>query len=499
MKGVVASGHPETSEAAAVALRAGGNAFDAVVAAGFAAAIAEPALTSLGGGGFALTRNADGHAKLFDFFVDTPGRAGPPKRELHFVPVTVEFPSSQQVFYVGLGSVAVPGMLKGLLHLHARLGRMPLNEVLEPVVTLARHGLDIGPGQAQFFRVLSPIMRLTHASRLLYEPASRPLQPGDRFANPDLADFLETLPNTHGREFYEGEIAAKIGAMMRDGGGLLSETDLAAFEVIEREPLEVDYRGYRLLTNPPPSFGGSLIALQLKLLAARDMDGLAFGGLEHLRLLSRVLQEITHYRQRGFTTLADLDDGPWHESLDRLPQVSRGTTHVSVSDAAGNVASLTSSGGEGSGCLVPGTGIMLNNMLGEDDLFPGGFHSLPPGVRVSSMMSPSALVRDGQVELVLGSGGSKRIRTAIFQVLSNVVDFGMNLGDAVRAPRIHWDDETLQVEPGFDPDVVEALARDTSLNPWAVQDVYFGGVHSVNPSGIGVGDARRGGHAVVVE
>jgi gamma-glutamyltranspeptidase/glutathione hydrolase len=160
---------------------------------------------------------------------------------------------------------------------------------------------------------------------------------------------------------------------------------------------------------------------------------------------------------------------------------------------------MTTSNGEGSGYYVPGTGIMLNNMMGEDDLHPGGFHSCPPGQRVASMMSPSILVHKEGVKLVIGSGGSKRIRTAILQVLSNIVDFDRDVKDSVELPRIHWDGEILQVEPGLPSATVTALSEHWPVNIWPERDMYFGGVHTVMPGTTGGGDPRRGGSVAVVE
>ncbi|MCZ6784039.1 MAG: gamma-glutamyltransferase [Proteobacteria bacterium] len=486
MRGVVASGHPRVSEAAAEVMRAGGNAFDAVVAAGFASAVVEPALTSLGGGGFLLARTARGRARLFDFFVDSPGRdLAEPGLEPHFVPVTVRFPASEQVFNAGLGSVAVPGNLRGFLHVHERLGRAPLREVLAPAIEFAARGVPVSHHQAYFLGLLAPIMTLTEAGRALFTRDGRLVGEGDTLTNPDLASFLECLA-VDGDEggLYAGALAGRIAADMRDGRGLLGESDLAAFRVIEREPLEVAYRGLRLLTNPPPSFGGSLLALSLTLLERRDLSAEAMGGRGHALALLEVMEEVDRRRQSG-----------------RVPRFQRGTTHVSACDPEGNVASMTTSNGEGSGYVVPGTGIMLNNMLGEEDLHPEGFHAGPPGQRVASMISPSLLLRGDDVRLVLGSGGSKRIRTALLQVLSAVSDFGLAIGDAVEHPRLHWDGEQVQAEPGWSEAVLAALRERRRLNEWACKDVYFGGVHGVRPGpdGEGAGDSRRGGAAATLE
>lgn len=498
-KGGVASGHPCVTDAASGVLRAGGNAFDAIVAAGFASAVAEPALTSLGGGGFLLACTAHGQALLFDFFVDTPGRglrAG--ELEPHFLPMTVCFPGCEQVFNIGLGSAAVPGNLRGYLTVHQRLGRLPLAEVIAPAVELARHGLLINAKQAYFLDLLRPLMTLTAAGRALFEPGGHYLQAGDRFVNPEFAAFLETLPEAGDREFYEGEVARRIAQDMRVDQGLITAADLAAYRVSERQPLLANYRGLRLLTNPPPSFGGALIALSLRLLEAVDVGALGFGTPEHLALLVTVMAEVDRQRAAGYMDPEHLAEAALADSLQQVRSASGGTTHVSVCDAAGNVASMTTSNGEGSGYLVPGTGIMLNNMLGEDDLHPDGFHTSPPGLRVASMMSPSLLLEGGRVRLVLGSGGSKRIRTALLQVISNVVDFGMGVQDAVEAPRVHWDGACVQSEPGFPAATLVVLGRRWLVNAWPVQDVYFGGVNAVSPRGEGAGDPRRGGHARIL-
>jgi gamma-glutamyltranspeptidase/glutathione hydrolase len=307
------------------------------------------------------------------------------------------------------------------------------------------------------------------------------------------------LPGEGEREFYEGELAGRIAREMAETGGLLTAEDLAAYRVIEREPLPVDYRGYRLLTNPPPSFGGALIALSLRLLETREVAELGFGSPDHLALLVAVMREVDRRRAEGYLSPADLGQPELAESLKRVRTASGGTTHISVCDAEGNAASMTTSNGEGSGYFAPGTGIMLNNMMGEDDLHPEGFHISPPGMRVASMMAPALLLTGDRVRLALGSGGSKRIRSAMLQVISNGVDFGLDPRAAVEAPRLHWDGECVQVEPGFDEPALAALAEQWPLNRWPVRDVYFGGVQAVTPEGAGAGDPRRGGHAATVD
>jgi gamma-glutamyltranspeptidase/glutathione hydrolase len=487
-KAIVATGHPLVSGAAVEILQKGGNAFDAAVGAGFAGAVAEQTLTSLGGGGFLLARTEQGEEVLFDFFTDTPGR-GLENKDIdpHFFPVTIHFPGSDQDFNIGLGSVAVPGNLKGFLHVHKRLGRLPLEEILQPAILLAKEGLELNDWQGYFLNLLEPIVTHSPVGRKLYTNNGACAKQGDHITNPEIGDFLSQLPKDQGENFYNGELAKTIENDMQTGNGLLTAADLAAYKVIERTPLAIGYRDYTLLTNPHPSMGGSLIGLALSLLETQDMSNIRYHSPAHVLQSAKLMAEVERLREKGINAAA------MEKSSEILRQFSRGTTHISVADAEGNVASMTCSNGEGSGYFVPGTGIMLNNMMGEDDLHPEGFHSSPPGQRVSSMMSPSLLLKDNDVAMVIGSGGSKRIRTAITQVISSIVDFGIPAQQAVEAPRIHWDGNIMQVEPGLPKQSLDALQKHWPVNIWSFIDVYFGGVHTVLPDIAGGGDPRRGG------
>jgi gamma-glutamyltranspeptidase/glutathione hydrolase len=493
-KSIVATGHPLVSNAAAEILQSGGNAFDAAIGAGFAGAVAEQTLTSLGGGGFLLARTSAGDEVLFDFFTDTPGR-GPQNKALepHFFPVTIHFPGSDQDFNIGLGSVAVPGNLKGFLHVHERFGRIPLQDILQPAIHLAKDGLELNDWQGYFLNLLEPIVTFSPVGRKLYTINGICAKQGDHLTNPELGEFLVQLPEDKGKSFYNGDLAAAIDRDMRRGQGLLTAKDLAAYRVIERKPLAIGYRNYTLLTNPPPSMGGSLIGLALSLLETQDVTGIQWNSSTHVMQTAALMTEVERLREKGINTAA------LQKSGDRIRSFSRGTTHISVADGEGNVASMTCSNGEGSGYFAPGTGIMLNNMMGEDDLHPDGFHASPPGQRVSSMMSPSLLLNRDKVELVIGSGGSKRIRTAITQVLSSVVDFNIPVQQAVEAPRLHWDGAVMQVEPGFSRESIDALQNHWPVNIWSTIDVYFGGVHAVIPFMEGGGDPRRGGAVTIIE
>ena len=504
-KSIVASGHKHVSSTAAAILREGGNAFDAVVAAGFASAVVEPTLTSLGGGGFLLGHSEKhGQSLFFDFFVDTPGcNRDTTDLDPNFFPVTINFSGVCQDFNVGLGSVAVPGTLKGLIHIQKRLGRMSLEEVISPARELAREHV-INAQQGHFLSLLFPIMTLRPDGRELYEPGGVYKKAGDIQENPDCAAFLEGVAEDHGESFYQGEIAARIDHDMKEGDGLLTREDMAAYQVIERSPLKIPYRGHDLLTSPEPSMGGTLIGLSIALLEKLGPYGGNWGDAGQLGRTVALMQEVESIREAGVTTpallKAFLQDGTMLQKSSRQIRLfSRGTTHVSIADHQGNCASMTSSNGEGSGYFAPGTGVMLNNMMGEDDLHPNGFHTSPPGERVGSMMSPSLLLKGKDIRLVIGSGGSKRIRTAVSQVLSQVVDFGRNLREAVDAPRLFWDGEVVQIEPGFAREALDELAGKVAINLWDHLDVYFGGVHAVIPGESGAGDPRRGGSVEEVE
>ncbi len=498
--GIIAAGHERAADAAAVVLEAGGNAFDAVIAAGFASSVCEPGFTSLAGGGFLLARTAAGTDTLFDFFVDTPGRGLPADAmEPVFEEVRVSFAAAEQVFHCGPGSVAVPGVLAGYLHVHRRLGRLPLADLVAPAVELARAGVEVSATQAADFALLAPILARTPASRAIFFPEGQLVGVGDTVRNPDLAGFLEALAADPSCTFYEGDGAERLVAQLAAGGGLITREDLGAYRVIERDPLRFRYRDRTLLTNPPPTFGGALLALALHRMEADGASHPA-GSPEHALRLAATMAGVDRDRAAGHPEVLAALRGDLGDDPAARPQVNRGTTHVTIADAEGNVAAMTTSNGECSGDVIDGTGIACNNMLGEDDLHPDGFHAAPAGVRVASMMSPTfVLDPEGAVELALGSGGSKRIRSALLQVLTATVDQGVPLQDAVLAPRQHWDEDHLEVEPGFAPAVLAALEQHHRVNLWPATSMYFGGVHAVAPGSAGAGDPRRGGAVRVVE
>lgn len=514
--GAIAAGHPETVRAAQITLEEGGNAFDAVMAAMVASSVCEPVLSSMGGGGFLMACPLNQPATVFDFFAQTPGTRAPENLR-DFYPVVCDFGTTQQEFHIGRASIAVPGAVKGLFDVINRLGRMPVSKVVEPAIALARDGVNVNEMQARIFQVVGDIYMSTPESRELFasgEDTEKLISAGETFRNEDLADALDAIAREGDALFYRGEISATIDADCQMGGAL-RRRDLETYEVIHRSPLEVAYKGCKYLTNPPPSCGGMLIAFAMNLLDEMNLHEMRCGGVEHLTALVRA-QELTQ-QARIEARLDDVDvaeaaetlfDPDLMQSYRRqilgVPGSHRGTTHISVIDGDGNAAALTISNGEGSGYIVPDTGIMLNNMLGEEDINPRGFHNWLTNRRMSSMMAPGVLRQaDGQLT-ALGSGGSNRIRTALLQVLIQLIDFQSPLDEAIRAPRLHLEGSRLDIEYGFEPEVAEQISSlHENSKIWDERNLFFGGVHGVGfapdkKTYRASGDERRNGTGLVL-
>jgi gamma-glutamyltranspeptidase/glutathione hydrolase len=486
-----------TAEAGAQVLRAGGNAVDAAVCAVLASFAVESPLTGFGAGGFMMVHEEGGEPVLVDFFVAAPGFDGI-ERGAELVPVPVHFDAeTTQTFYVGPASCGVPGTAAGLELVLDRFGSVPLVELVAPGAKLAREGAPVNAEQAYILDILAPIHERLEGTRELYAPGGQPLREGDLFRFPDLAEALERFGAEGAETFYRGEVASVLAEFVVAGGGSLGPTDLASYEAIVRKPIRVPFRGAEVLTNPPPSAGGVLIAYCLGLLER-------LGERSGPEQLVAAMEAAGRARGEEFAE-ALYGDGLQASLLDpaRLDLAAAdllgSTTHISALDGNGLCASVTCSNGSGSGVLVPGTGVILNNMLGEEDLNPLGFHAIAPGRRVPSMMAPTVVLRDGEIELGLGSAGSNRIRSAILQTIVRAVEERMSAGEAVRAPRLHFEQGLVQAEPGVEE---EALARIEARGVPVLRrpriNLFFGGVQAVardRDSGLlsGGGDPRRGG------
>lgn len=497
-RGVAAAGHPLAAETGAEILREGGNAVDAAVAAMMASFSLESALTGLGAGGFMIVGAPGREPVVFDFFVAVPGAGGHRLTdELRPVPVHFDEDTSQ-VFNVGAASCGVPGTAGGIQSALGSFGSMPLRELVGPAVRYAREGAPLNSQQAYVLRILEPIYTASPAAREIYAPEGRILGEGDLFRYPDLALALERFAEEGADSIYGGETAEKIEDYVCSRGGILSMADLAEYSVAERRPVGAHFRGSDVLTNPPPSAGGILIAYSLALLERLDSVGTV--------QLAEVMAAANAARSREFAEKLGspgfVDDFLSEAALDRALGGGDGlgsTTHLSVMDGEGLCASVTCSNGTGSGLVVPGTGIHLNNMLGEEDLNPLGFHTDEPGARIGSMMAPTLILDDGEVVAGLGSAGSNRIRSAILQTTVNMLGKNMDPQGAVDAARIHLEGELLQAEPGVDPTALDRLANDgLEIFRWRERNLFFGGVQVVTRSPVsgelaGGGDPRRGG------
>ena len=535
-QGVVAAGHPLTAEAGARVLREGGNAVDAAVAAMLTSFAAEQLLTGLGAGGYMLVAGGGEAPVLLDFFVEAPsdrmavragganrveGRdrvegtggdpmAGPPPAELRSVDVS--FGDAAQVFHIGPASCGVYGTPAGVCAAIERWGTVPLAELAAPAARLARDGVELNTGQAYIAKILTDLLTSTPECAALWAPAGHVLREGELLRNPELGDALALLGEEGAEPFYRGEIAAAVCDWIAARGAALSRENLAGYRALAREPIRMRYRDREVLTNPPPSAGGTLLAYALALLD-RGPAPPSLGDV--VAAMGAAQAERTPEFVEG------LDEDGFLERF--LARNLGSTTHISVLDSDGRACSVTCSNGEGSGVVVPGTGIHLNNVMGEQDLNPLGFHRHPAGRRMPSMMAPTVvmLADRPQVELVLGSAGSNRIRSALLQTIVGVVDHGLTARAAVDAPRVHPEDGTLYAEPGIDLRVLAdpGIASQVPADPGAASgsgteparatpeqivefhdlNLFFGGVQAVlrrDGAIEGAGDPRRGGVAV---
>jgi len=509
--GVVAAGHLISARAGADALRDGGNAVDAAVAAMLASLACEPLLTGLGAGGYLLAVAPEGDAVLLDFFVEAPGRAlvgapgqaaveapgsapgGLPRPRAEMISVPVSFGDAVQEFHIGVASAGTYGLPAGACEAQRRFCRLPLARLAEPGARLAREGVALNAAQAYVVRLLRETVTSTPEAAALFAPGGRLLAEGDVLRQPELAEALDRLGAEGPDPFYRGDIASAVAAWVTARGGLLGVEDLAAYQVIERPPLRVVYRGREVAINPPPSAGGILVAHALALLDAQP-------GPPGVVALVDAMERTQRERSPAF--LQGLCDPSFVTAfLGRIGGRLGSTTHIATLDRDGWACSVTCSNGSASGVVVPGTGVHLNNMLGEQDLNPLGFHRHPPGRRLPSMMAPAVVLRDGAAELAVGSAGSNRIRSAILQTIVRCVDEGLDAQAAVRAPRVHWEDGLVYAEPGIDVEALERAGR--RVRRFRELNLFFGGAQAVrrDASGrlSGGGDPRRGGAALVVE
>jgi gamma-glutamyltranspeptidase/glutathione hydrolase len=502
--GIVVSVHQLASQAGVEIMQAGGNAIDAAVATGFALAVVHPPAGNLGGGGFMLVRTADGKVHFLDYRETAPA-AAKPDMYLDAQGNVIEGASEY-----GYKAIGVPGSVAGMVYAEQKYGKLTLRQVMAPAIRLAREGYALTWGEARDLQDDKYLGKFAE-SRRIFQRDGNYYQPGEIFRQPDLARTLERIA-AKPDDFYHGALARQLAAAMQKGGGLITVDDLARYEVKEREPVRGTYRGYEIVSAPPPSSGGTVLIESLNILEGYD-----------LTKLGRSAQSIhftTEAFRRAFFDRAEFMGDPdfskipvaqlidkkyaaaWRESIDadrasaskelKRPAIfseleqyaashpqpvtnheSQHTTHYSVVDAEGNAVAVTTTINDwfGSRVTAEGLGFLLNDEMDDfsakpgvpnaDGLIQGAANAIGPGKRPLSSMTPTIVVRDGKTFLVLGSPGSSKIITTVANVLVGVVEYRMNIQEAVDAPRFHnqWLPDVLNVERWFSPDTVEALEK----------------------------------------
>ena len=504
MRGVIAAGDYQSANAGAWVLAQGGNAYDAVIAAMLAAPVCEPVFTSLGGGGFLMAASPYKEPALYDFFVDVPPNN---QNDKEFFPIYVDFGKTVQEFHIGAASAAIPGLVAGIEALHQDRATLPLETLIQPALKYATKGIKLSTIQASFIRLLEPIFTSTPQIKALYAPNDNLIDESHLFKNPAYGDFLKAFAKEGAALFYKGSIANNIEKLCQEKSGLIDKNSLLNYQVHVRKPLKFEFDGFQIFTNPPPSSGGTLIAFTLGLLQSHELK--EYGSREHITKLMEALHVTSDFRKEYVDKalhspeLLDILDNVrvlqnYSISLKSRLNLWGNTTHISVMDASGNAASATTTNGEACGHLIPETGILLNNMLGEEDLNPHGFFGWPQGVRLPSMMAPTVLYKENLPQIALGSAGSNRIRSAIINTILGMSRFGKNIQEAIDAPRVHLERGEIYMEPNFceDPSFLESRYKLISFHE---KNLYFGGVQGVTLQLQGGADSRRGAAVICVE
>ncbi|MGA7225544.1 MAG: gamma-glutamyltransferase [Candidatus Acidiferrales bacterium] len=470
-------------------LRAGGNAVDAAVAVGFALAVTHPYAGNLGGGGFMLIRMADGRATFIDFREKAPGRAS---RDM-FLDAQGN-PTNDSV--VGWRSVGVPGTVRGFELAHEKYGRKPWAELVNPAVALAEKGFPVSRWQVNSWKRSAPLLSQFPESQRIFLKGGAFYDWQDNFRQPELAQTLGRIARFGARDFYEGETAHLLASAMAKDGGSITLADLRDYKAVERAPLEGDYKGYHVITSPPPSSGGVGLLQMLAMLNSTGYEKYGAGSAEAYHYMAEAMRRAfadrsqylgdpdfvknpiaalldPAYVRSRVATIDPEHTTPSDQVNPGLPAGSEGTntTHYNIVDDEGNAVSVTYTlnNGYGSGVTVPGLGFLLNDEMddfaakpGSPNMFglvQGETNAIAPGKRPLSSMVPTIILKDGKPFLVLGAPGGPVIITAVLQAILNVIDFGMNAQDAVDFPRVHeqWKPDRLDVEKGVSPDTIALL------------------------------------------
>ncbi len=547
---IVVSVHELASRAGVEIMQSGGNAIDAAVATGFALAVVHPPAGNIGGGGFMLIRMADGRTHFIDYREKAPAAA---TRDMYLDAQGNVIPGSSEYGYRAIG---VPGSVAGMVYAEQKYGKLTLKQVMAPAIQLARHGYVLTWNEARDMhdRHLADFAE----SRRVFQRNGDYYKPGEIFRQPDLARTLERIAEKPD-DFYHGALARELAAAMQKGGGLITADDLAHYEVKEREPVHGTYRGYEVISAPPPSSGGAVLIESLNILEGYDLGKMGDRSAQSMHYTLEAFRRAFFDRAEFMgdpdfakIPVAQLIDkryaAAWEETIDpahatpskelkrpaifsELEQFAAGhspatlhesnhTTHYSVMDADGNAVAVTTTINDwfGSRVTADGLGFLLNDEMDDfsskpgvpnaDGLIQSDFNAIGPGKRPLSSMTPTIVVRDGKTVMVLGSPGSSKIITTVANVLMGVVDYGMDIQEAVDAPRFHnqWLPDVVNVEKWFSPDTVNLLEHmgykvEIGLHYGANIEPYWSDAECIavdvkTGERLGASDVRDGGKAV---
>ena len=502
--GMVVSTSELASQVGVETMQAGGNAVDAAVATGFALAVVHPAAGNIGGGGFMLVRMADGKTHFLDYREKAPAAA---TRDMYLDAQGNVIEGASEIGYKAIG---VPGSVAGMVYAEQKWGKLTLKQVMAPAIKLAREGYALSWDAADDLH--DSFLAKFPESRRVFQRNGDYYKPGEIFRQPDLARTLERIAGNPD-DFYHGALARELAAALQKGGGLITADDLAHYEVKDREPVRGTYRGYEIISAPPPSSGGTALIESLNIVEGYDLAKLGNRSAQAIHLISEAFRRAFFDRAEFLgdpdfarIPVAQLIDkkyaAAWRETIDpahaspskdlkrpavfseleqyaaehppaAAPHESYHTTHYSVVDAEGNAVAVTTTinGWFGSRVTADGLGFLLNNEMDDFSAKPGAANSygllqgaanaIGPGKRPLSSMTPTIVVHDGKPVMVLGSPGSSKIITTVANILMGVVDYGMNIQEAVNAPRFHhqWMPDVVIVEKWFSPDTVNALRQ----------------------------------------
>ncbi|WP_018156583.1 gamma-glutamyltransferase [Demetria terragena] len=497
MPTAVAAPNALAAQAGVDVVARGGTAVDAALAAMSVTFVSEPGIVSAMGGAFITIWPAEGDPIVIDGNAEMPGRGLAPERFGQGIEqVWLNYAGGMNI-QAGAGSVATPGAFAAMETAHSLYGRAAWADVLTSAIDVAEHGWQIGSAAGSYLQLVGDgLFTFDDESRRNLTRDGVPLGPGDSLSSAELADALRQIADEGSAALYRGDLGHRIADHIQQLGGLLTRTDLAAYAPLVRPATLTRIGDWQVATNPPPSIGGPVLATMLGLLDGTDASPQTLAEVQRRVLTYRrdQLDQATDLEGAGAELLQSLDA----LRLNRIPQ-SPNTAHVSAVDSEGTACAMTASAGYSSGVMVPGTGLLLNNSLGEPELNRHGLHALPPGSRLASNMAPAAARHDDGARLAIGSPGADRITTALQQTLAHLFVRGIGLQEAIDHPRLHLrvlddDDVVVEYEPHADIEsAIETLGwPSNSHEPVAM---YFGGVGAAMVGAEGdltaAGDPRR--------